>query len=256
MENLRLSNNTSTPNWGNDNLSQGLGGVFHGLAASESTNFSNSTTANSLYSINGSTTYTISGSNQGYRFPRYNNSNTASPLTNPSKTRNYINSGTYEGSTVYSYGNYYTWNAAMASTEDLTTRTASESAGTSICPAGWRLPTGGNYSTGTNEFYDLTTTISGTEPETGSAGTKYWNTAANAKPVYDALKKFPNNFVWSGYWSTSSANKRGSYGEYWSTSAYSSTHAYDLLYYSASVFPATSNTIRYGGYSVRCFISP
>ena len=257
MENLRLSNNTSVSNWGNDNLSQGFGGVFHGLAASESTNFSNSTTANSLYSINGSTTYTISGSNQGQRFPRYNNSNTASLLSSPTKTRNYVNtaspsnSGTYEGSTVYSYGNYYTWNAAMASTEDFTTESASESAGTSICPAGWHLPTGG-ASNGTNDFYDLTTTISGTEPETGSTNYKYWNSEATAKLVYDALKKFPNNFVWSGYWNASSASSRGSRGRYWSTSAFSSTAAYYLNYYSSSVYPATYNDYRYLGDSVRC----
>ncbi|MBR3229075.1 InlB B-repeat-containing protein [Candidatus Saccharibacteria bacterium] len=255
MENLRLSNNTSAPNWGNDNLSQGFGGAFSGLAASESANFSNVTTANTLYS-----TTNITGNSQGYRFPRYNNSNTASLLSSPTKTRNYANtaspsnSGTYEGSTVYSYGNYYTWNAAMASTEGFTTESASESAGTSICPAGWHLPTGG-ASNGTNDFYDLTTTISGTEPETGSTNYKYWGSEATAKPVYDALKKFPNNFVWSGYWNTSSASSRGSRGWYWSTSVFSSTAAYYLNYYSARVYPATYNDYRYLGNSVRCISS-
>ena len=71
IENLRLNNNSTESNWGNNNLSQGFGGVFNGLADAESENFSDSTTSNSLYNTG-----------NAYTMPRYNNNNTNSPVAN------------------------------------------------------------------------------------------------------------------------------------------------------------------------------
>ncbi|MBQ3353099.1 InlB B-repeat-containing protein, partial [Candidatus Saccharibacteria bacterium] len=146
IENLRLDTSGST----DETKSQGFGGVFTGLADAEPAWADNSTTANSLYSTDGSTANTISGSNQGYRFPRYNNINTSSRASSPTTGTN-VN--------IYSYGNYYTWSAAMANTESLTSYSASEAANTSLCPTGWRLPTGGNKARieadDNNEFWNL-----------------------------------------------------------------------------------------------------
>ena len=143
IENLRLNHQYTT---GQTNIAkaQGYAGVFTGLANAETANFADSTTANSLYSIDGSTINTISGDNLGYRFPRYRNSNTASP----------VNNMTTSNANIYSYGNYYTWPAALANTNNYTSPTAtvdgktSETVGTSICPLGWQLPYGRNTGNG------------------------------------------------------------------------------------------------------------
>ena len=47
-----------------------------------------------------------------------------------------------------------------------------------------------------------------------------------------------------------SVNDVGSYGKYWSSSAYSATYAYRLFFFSNNVDPQ-SNALRYNGYSVR-----
>ena len=65
IENLRLDNTAQQNTSGS--LAQGYNSSFIGLADPESANFSDSTTANSLYSTDGSTTATISGSYQGHR---------------------------------------------------------------------------------------------------------------------------------------------------------------------------------------------
>ena len=51
----------------------------------------------------------------GYRMPRYNNNNTNATATtaNPNTTTDNM---TGADQNIYSYGNYYTWAAAMANT--------------------------------------------------------------------------------------------------------------------------------------------
>ena len=225
IENLRL--NTTGSNDGTK--AQGFGGVFSGLANAESANFSSSTTANSLYS-----TTNITGSNQGYRFPRYNNKNTNSPVANMTST----------GDNIYSYGNYYTWAAAIADTTAHSS--SSDVINTSICPAGWRLPYGNN-GTGTNGgntsggFYNLNYKINNNSNVTDATASRN-------------LRAYPNNFVYSGYFSSSSAVDRGTYGLYWSSTAYTSNFAYRLYFYSSYVLPGTNHTNKYYGYSVRCVL--
>ena len=68
IENLRLDNTAEHNSDGS--LAQGYNASFAGLANPEAPWADNSTTANSLYSTDGSTDKTISGSYQGYRFPR------------------------------------------------------------------------------------------------------------------------------------------------------------------------------------------
>ena len=101
IENLRLSHNSSSPDWGDPSLSQGFGGVFHGLAESEASSFAESTIANTLYTtdLSSATQYAITGENIQYRFPRYNNQNIA----------NTVSSMTTTNQNIYSYGNYYNY---------------------------------------------------------------------------------------------------------------------------------------------------
>ena len=230
IENLRLN----TAGSDDSTKAQGFGGVFSGLANAESAKFSNSTTANSLYS-----TTNITGSNQGYRFPRYNNSNTSGAAA----------SMTSVNDNIYSYGNYYTWAAALANTNDYTEPGAqvdgktSETVNTSICPSGWRLPYGQNTGNGTASggFYNLNYKINNGSNVTGATASKN-------------LRVYPNNFVYSGYFFASSASNRGSGGRYWSSTASDSNGAYNLVFSSSNVLPGTDGSNKYVGCSVRCVL--
>lgn len=223
IENLRLNNNSTKPNWGDNSFSQGFGGVFSGLANAESENFSSSTTSNSLYNTG-----------NAYTMPRYNNNNTNSPVANM----------TGADGNIYSYGNYYTWAAAIADTTAHSS--SSDIINTSICPAGWHLPYGNN-GTGTNGgntsggFYNLNYKINNNSNVTDATASRN-------------LRAYPNNFVYSGYFSNSSAGSRGSYGYYWSSTASNGSSAYYLYFNSSGVSPGTFGGNKYSGDSVRCVL--
>ena len=251
IENLRLDNNSTTPNWGNDNLSQGFGGVFHGLADVETANFSNSTVANSLYSTDGSNgTYNITyNSNDpgslGYRMPRYNNVNTVSRANDPTSGTN---------TNIYSYGNYYTWAAAIASTLHYSGPTAtdpndktSETAGTSICPSGWKLPYGRNTGNGS-----VSGGFSKLDKEMGGTGANQSSTAGTTQSK--VWRSFPNNFLYSGLAGSSDIGNRGSSGNYWSSSAKNANYAYRLYLNSSNLNPGTTVNNKYNGLTVRCVV--
>lgn len=273
IENLRLESTNSDNSTGT--LAQGYGtsttyGNFSGLATAETANFSYSTTANSLYysgTQSGDATVDIGTTNYpGYRMPRYNNTNTQNRAQNNPNS----NSGS-----MYSYGNYYTWHAAIA---DLTYNGTSNQSttGTSLCPSGWHLPTGGlAYASGNTggvnvtgnpstfrEFYNLGYTIMGSNltayESNANNGTSYYgtntiNTAGDT--ATKAFRKYPNNFIYSGYINGSSAQYRGSYGSYWSSTAYSDLYAHYLFLNSSSVYPGTSDNLKSYGRSIRC-LSP
>ena len=247
IENLRLDNNSTTPNWGNDNLSQGFGGVFHGLADAETANFSDSTVANSLYSTDGSNdTYNITYPTDdpgylGYRMPRYNNVNTASRVNNP----------TTGGGNIYSYGNYYTWAAAIASTEYYTAYSASDAAGTSICPKNWQLPLGvrstGTLENGSSDANNRVGGFSYLDRKMGGTGASQSSTAGTTQSKI--WRSFPNNFLYSG-----NAGSRGSSGSYWSSSAYDGGIAYILYLGRTSPRPGTDFNNNFNGLTVRCVL--
>ena len=252
IENLRLeADNTRTAE--KQALAQGYGssttyGDFTGLADAESTNFTstNPPIANSLYSTDGSTTNTIKGGDSSYyyaRMPRYNHENTNSRASNPAPTTNTV--------AMYSYGNYYTWAAAMASVKQYTSPTStddegktSETANTSLCPTGWRLPYGRNSGNGTvaGGFYNLNYKINNDTNVTDSTASL-------------RIRSFPNNFLCSGYFGTSSAYDRGGNGYYWSSAALGSYYSYYLRLLSSLVHPGTSYSYKYSGYSIRCTVS-
>ena len=246
IENLRLESTNSDNSTGT--LAQGYGasatyGNFTGLATVESANFTttNPPVANSLYSTNSTTTNTIKGSNASYyytRMPRYNNINTSSRASNP----------TSGNANIYSYGNYYTWAAAMANVKPYFSPTftddkgaTSETVGTSICPTGWKLPYGNTTDKGATSggFYYLGTQLGATT--SNEASSKIW-------------RGYPNNFTYSGNFSTSSASSRGNYGYYWSSTAKDSTYSYGFSLGNTTVGSGNSNSNKYGGSSIRCVV--
>ena len=256
IENLRLDN-LHTTGAENEAKAQGYAkysgtgtnyGDFIGLADPENTrNWGNSKTANSIYysgTQSGTATININTSNSpGYRFPRYNNQNTTSPATNMTKWGP-------DGDTaqnIYSIGNWYTWNAAMANTKYYSSATAqvngttSETAGTSICPKGWKLPYGRNTGNGATSggFYFLGGKLGATAPS--AASSNIW-------------RSYPNNFIYSGHFSKGSPSARGYYGYYWSSTVYSGDNSYSLYLGSSNVGPGTGSLAKYNGYSVRCIV--
>ena len=264
IENLRLDNtgttgyNINDSSVTNESLSQGYGGVFHGLAESEDASAFNPTNptssgfvpqSNSLYGITGSgKPYIVDGGpyvpaessfcdNPNnvdsdsckaplFRIPRYNNINTASTVE--SMANNYQN--------IYSYGNYYNWPAAIANTTQYFSSEQSEAANTSICPKGWELPTAGDVG---KDFDTLADKLQ---------SSYYFN--------------YPNNFVFSGYpfiyhQYNNDIFMRGNYGLYWSQS---SSRGYNVLYDWQNAHGLSLNKTKlsvdewgkYEGASIRC----
>ena len=241
IENLRLDNDTTGNSDGS--LAQGYASGFIGLANPETADFSNSTTANSLYS-----TTNITGRNQGYRFPRYNNQNTSSPATNMTAWNNNAN--------TYSVGNWYTWSAAVADTSFYGTNNQTI-ANTSICPTGWKLPAGGNKNNTTvSDFWKLSVATIGTEPANTSSQTQpYYTGSTEGANASNVLRSYPNSFIYSGRFGVSSPSSRGSSGNYWSSTVSNSSLSYNLNLGSSNVYPGTDYGNKGSGRSVRCTIS-
>ena len=122
------------------------------------------------------------------------------------------------------YGTYYSWKAATAGYG--TYSTTSGNVSYSVCPKGWRLPTGGTN----GAFQDL------------------YNKYNSASAM---LSEAGPNFVLSGYRDGGSTHVQGSYGSYWSSKARSSGDAYHLRLGSSTVSPANLDS-KYHGLTVRC----
>ena len=161
-------------------------------------------------------------------------------------------------SNVYSYGNYYNWYSATAGHgkygDDYGSSFVSQG---DICPAGWHLPKGGNKANETsNEFWSLIVTgiNNGVKPANydSSSYPYYTGSTTEGTPVSNALRSYPNNFVYSGYVYGSSVHNSNSNGYYWSASGNASFSAYNIFFNSAYVYPGTYNYVKYGGWVVRC----
>ncbi|MBR3138789.1 hypothetical protein IKG38_02155 [Candidatus Saccharibacteria bacterium] len=255
IENLRLE---STANGNSDgSLAQGYGtsatyGNFSGLATAETANFANSTTANSLYysgTQSGTASVDIGTTNYpGNRVPRYSNANTSARASNP----------TTKNAALYSYGNYYTWSAAIADTTYYNTNNQSITT-TSLCPAGWRLPRGGDKNNeSNNDFWSLIVDgiNNGTDPANySSENAPYYDEAEEAAPVSTALRTYPNNFVYPGLINGGNISGRGSGGYYWSsTVSNNDSSTYRLYFVRTRVYPGTSNVYKYAGLPMRCMV--
>ena len=244
IENLRLEKTAAHNSDGS--LAQGYGtssgyGNFSGLADAESAGFSGTYTANSLYysgTQEGTASINIgAGSYPAYRMPRYNNTNTSSRTTNNPAINN---------SAMYSYGNYYTWHAAIA---DTSYYSSGDHGTTSLCPAGWRLPIG-NQSTANMSFGKLSASLGG--PANGAAANT--SSTPNAIEMSKIFRSYPNNFLFSGYYYTSSSYYKGSYGGYWSSTAVGNYGSYHLQMSTTFVNPGTTSSDRVYGDSVRCLL--
>ena len=261
IENLRLE---STAEHNSDGtLAQGYGtsatyGNFGGLANAENSGFTDTYTANSLYYSGiqeGNASINIGTKNYpAYRMPRYNNLNTSTRASNP--TSNIFPDDNTTGG-MYSYGNYYTWHAAIA---DLTYNSLNNQSvtRTSLCPAGWHLPKGGDKSNeANNELWSLVVDgiNGGIKPAnygTSYITTPYYNGTPEGSDASNKLRAYPNNFLYSGFFVTSSLD-RGSIGYYWSSTTLNNYYSYSL-YLNSKVYPGTLTNGKIYGYSIRCTV--
>ena len=150
---------------------------------------------------------------------------------------------------------YYSWLAATAGGKDSSGNAVSTdgyNAVYSICPKGWRLPTSTtsnanaqtspNWKTG--DWYAIATAY-GANLESNyynSSDTNFYNDAGpGTNPNFLLAGSYYNGWFYLG----------DSTGYYWSSTASSSTNAYDLYFSSGSVGLA-SNSNRRRGASVRC----
>ena len=148
---------------------------------------------------------------------------------------------------------------------------------TSLCPTGWRLPSGGaayasDSTTGVNvtgdtstyrDFYNLGYKImdevkTAYEDTAGSDGAYYSDNTTNlvGDTATKAFRKYPNNFVLSGYVYNGSISNRNSYGLYWSSTARNTDYAYRLYMNNSVVYPSTAGGNKFYGRSVRCVTNP
>ncbi|MBR5046011.1 hypothetical protein IKX73_00010 [Candidatus Saccharibacteria bacterium] len=266
IENLRLDYDADFT----ESLSQGFGksttyGNFIGLAKPETANFTSNTTANSIYysgTQSGTATININTTNYPeYRMPRYRNDNTnTDSTTNPNTT---VANMTGTNQNIYSYGNYYTWSAALANTIYYNSPTAtdadgktSETVNTSLCPAGWKLPRGGDKSReATNDSWSLIVTgiNNGTNPANYDSDTiPCYTSSPEGTNASIALRSYPNNFLYSGGANGSSVGSRGTLGSYWSPTANNGYFSYGLTLSSSAVYPGTYYSSNYVGFSIRC----
>ena len=160
--------------------------------------------------------------------------------------------GTSIQSSYTKCGYLYNWYAATAGTGTYATSTNGTNVSGSICPTGWRLPSGssdGSTATGDGTSYT-------------AADFAVLNASMNAGSLTTgSISSYPTGWqftgawsgVFSGYWSYGFYSQ-GSDGYYWSSTAYSSTNARNLNFYSSNVLPGNYYSYKYFGRAVRCVL--
>lgn len=134
-------------------------------------------------------------------------------------------------SSTSGYGTYYNYAAATLGT--ITGSSNSTEATQDICPKGWRLPAGGNTSTGYEQ--KLLTN--------------------NVFQTWQSIGTFDDSFkVAAGYYGNGSLGSSGTYGLWWSSTAYDTTYRYYLLYDTSNGLVSGINDYRSRGFSVRCVL--
>ena len=142
-----------------------------------------------------------------------------------------------EGTTNTFDSCYYNWYTATAEAGTTYVSTQGTSVSTSICPAGWTLPTQPQFQSLYNQY--------------PSAAQMQVDNPTTAKD--NSAGKIPG-FLLSGYYSTGGAYGLGSYSYHWSRTAYSARIAYALGMSASGVSPA-GNGNKCDGFAVRCILS-
>ena len=130
------------------------------------------------------------------------------------------------GSGSHKYGVYYNFCATTAGTYCYPSNSSVGNSEYDICPAGWRIPTGGP----SGEYQALYTAY--------SSNTNNYRTALSL-PL-------------SGKIEGSTLDNRGSYGDYWSSVRYNGNNMYMMSLSNNQIGPQQTAIPRNNGYSIRC----
>ena len=152
-------------------------------------------------------------------------SDVTSNYTIPASSISGFSSNDTSNAYIDSDDGFYTWYTATAGTGTQVFSTRGQNTTVSICPKGWRLPTGES----SDEFQAL-----------------YNNYNSSS-----ALRSNPVNLTLSGYVRSSARSGQGSYGRYWSSTVVLDSVAYHLNLDTSDV-SYVSGSDKYNGYSVRC----
>jgi len=151
-------------------------------------------------------------------------------LNNMNRSLTASHNSNNNSSSWYSYGGMYNWYTATAGNGTYSKSSGSVSG--DICPAGWRLPTGGD----SGEYKALNTAINGGKTNDGKV-----------------LLSFPNNFVMSGDYNNTTTGGRGTYTRLWSATATNNKNAYRMGITPTEVTPV-KNWGKWDGFAVRCVV--
>ncbi|MBR3353205.1 InlB B-repeat-containing protein [Candidatus Saccharibacteria bacterium] len=132
----------------------------------------------------------------------------------------------------YSYGVMYGWYTATVGNGNYDM--ASGNVAGDICPAGWRLPTGG----GSGEYVSLTNAVGG----------------ANNMEKNNNLLAFPNNFIYSGDYNYNTSGGRGTYGRYWSATPNGKAKAFRLGVAQSNWVTPDGSWNKWDAFAVRCVV--
>ena len=147
---------------------------------------------------------------------------------------------------------YYSWDATTLGS-GRTIAAENTDAEQSICPKGWRLPTSGadsNNGWKRGNFYALAKAY-GANLESDYYD---YSSATGANFYNNAGPGTTPNFLLAGYYYDGSFGSGGRYGNYWSSTSYSSTNLTRYLYFDSSSVYSAGYYFRYGGFSVRCIL--
>lgn len=259
VENFRL--NAESSRGENASLAQGYDtsdqfGNFIGLADSED-RFDRGTTANSIYGTTNESIINIGTTNEpSRRMPRYINNNVKIGGTNSageSLVADYKNDG--DKYQWYGQGNLYSWPAAVASTSPISGDNYSAD-DISICPAGWRMPRGGDRNNEANN--DLWALIvegvnDGVLPSNYyTASFPSYDNYNEAAPVERKLRSYPNNFVYAGTYTVEGIRFRNSQMMLWSSTSKNISDKYYSVIQKSNLIPGTFSFPISFGYSMRC----
>lgn len=249
IENLRLDNSAELTKFGTNNPNVPL------------TNIYDTNTTSNYLSATSSIDYDDTISPEGWCIVNSEVCNNQSRLRTDNITNSNLNVSSADDN-IYSYGNYYNWYSATAGHGTYEFNEINTSVDGDICPVGWRLPSGSRIQDGVdNDYYLLTKSLmDGVEPNVGTVNTVfYYNKEVvnnSGLTATEALRSYPNNFLYSGRVYGSDLSYRGSIGFYVtaSTNNYANTFIFRLN--NENVHPGTRSDNKFNGRSVRCLIKP
>lgn len=131
----------------------------------------------------------------------------------------------------YSYGTFFNWYSATAGNG--TSSTVSATVAGDICPAGWKLPSGG----------------------TGGDWETFNRLVNNGKTNNDvSLRTYPVNMIYAGDFNTDTTSGRGTQSRYWSaTASRESNKVYRFGYSATEVSPSKSYN-KWVAFPIRCIV--